>query len=575
MGLIEFSGRSGFRVDGSEAFSNFLLTPLRTAIGETYRILDENSPVQYSVLRTSDAITRLVAGIFSLAILPLTLLGLALAASSQTYNDLANRISAGAARPRPNRSKRPTGPPPPPRPFKNIQTLPIVQYRKPATELDSQTVAERMQQMTVAMHQNFLQVATDNDPTFDHKQFNLDMFRTMQGKGHQTPMDFCLGFSGFNVPRDPQPRVHNPIVMETPEGRFFEICEFGQVKIDVIPVHADGHIDGRSVVPGNAFGRAFRKVGKEIHVFMDGISQGSTLRVNDQVYPYIYGRGASEPSVKLVEGDHIYSSYKYLGRVDADGNIERPSGDPGVLETIPEGGKEQSERLLANLCDKSHKGACQQLTYTNLRVAEELSEPLEAGFVVPNSYSTEYLSALESGEKNALMVFEPDRDPIFNKLVAYFKKEKEVLGLSDKELILRLTSFLIFAFEKTPYSVDQLTVATFGDCLNARTGVCRHRAFFLKAMLDAVGIDSTIIIGGVRGSIPIRMNGEIVGWGWAQDKANSYLTSGHAWNGIEIDEERWLIDPMAERAFPIREVPGEDGKACQRLERYYGLGRAE
>ncbi|MCH9612733.1 MAG: hypothetical protein S4CHLAM102_12300 [Chlamydiia bacterium] len=552
MAIITFRHTGVSAPDEYEVASNLLLGPLSTAIGRTYQINRiEGDYVEYEVGQFAEVIDRVVGALFALVILPATLLGLALMACSSTYGSLLYKINltrAGIAEPAVY-------------PFSgNSRALDLVEFRKDASELSREQVKEKLVDLEKGVNRNPIQMQREDAPKFDHNQFNLDLFRTMHQRGFQTPLDFCLGFSGFNAPSEPMAQVWNPEVVVLPDECFFEFNWDNEVR-----EFSENRLTSR------AFGMAFRKEGNVLYAFLDGISQGMTLRVNEQVYPYLYGKGTKHPSIKLYPGDHLFASRFYLGRVNAAGNLERPSGDPGVLWRIDEEGKVQSEEFLSKLCAKNRDDVPEQLEFTHLRVAAELPGPIERGFVVPNSYSPDYFKALENQKRDVLMMHDPDLDPVFNQVVDYFQNEQREFGFSDSEMVLRVSSFLKYAFTGTPGRVDKLTLATFGDCLNARKGVCRHYAFFLKGILDELKIESTVITGAVRRSIPIWSRDQLVGWAYANEEAGACLSAGHAWNGVVLNGEKWIIDPSAGLAFRIDAVPGEDEEAKKRLRVYYGL----
>jgi hypothetical protein len=94
--LVEFK-KEGNKVDGAEAASNFLLTPLRLACGKTVEVTVAKNPV-FLEQRPVHPITKFFLGLIAVVLFPLTLLGILCSCSSRTHEETCKEYAQSLKR---------------------------------------------------------------------------------------------------------------------------------------------------------------------------------------------------------------------------------------------------------------------------------------------------------------------------------------------------------------------------------------------------------------------------------------------------------------------------------------------
>lgn len=588
---IEFK-KQGQASDCAESTANFLLKPFRLACGKVVTV-KAGSADPFLDQEKIHPIWQACCFIFSLTLwLPFTIAGFLIVACSDTHSTSMNLYQSHL--PTPSTTPRPkTQPHQPSYPSSGDPNFPYVWFKDgylPQTLFRSRDfesikpIGELHEDLNTLRHQwwtsplDHTSSASDHDKAFDlrareHSSTHFELLKYVKRLRPDTPNpldSFWALFSptwSLSKPlRIEGEDIGEPLLLE--EGRAFELENLGR-EIDL--------------TQSEIFCNAIKRIGNQLYLYCDGISQGMGAFVNERFYPSIE-TSRSTPACRLEEGDRIYRKgfqISYVCKVGPNGTLifpprtrQKPHGieqdSPSVI---------QSNQFFREIhhYNADYEQGCpvsdlQQVGY----IPPET--PLEPGFAyyssiiaksrADQSCKHDQLDLFVQDEmENEMIYYHPEQDTTFQQIVEYLEAEFELMDYTEEQKFFRLTTFTATMLDNFAWGRRyQFGVNTngqnffLGEILKGGQGRCRHRALLLKALADNLGLQCGLFTG------ICRTNGRHHSTRW-DDK--------HAWNIAIIDGQRWLVDPNQHRFFPITRgrIPGDTYEEKERVINYYGLGK--
>jgi hypothetical protein len=253
--------------------------------------------------------------------------------------------------------------------------------------------------------------------------------------------------------------------------------------------------------------------------------------VNDKNFPALAGLGIEKPHYSFKEGDVITTlpTYDYNNGYPVDHDILHlfTVGPRGVIFAGKASKAPSSEARAQTLNFNPGK----KLKYTTKENAAEIemSKKLVPGFAFPAIYSE------TSSSRPCSIVVDIDRDPIFRKLVDYFKKEFELLKEQPDLKIFRLAMFAADLDKKGDrYRIDPLKGRNFylGDLVNSGKMNKIHYGLLVKALADQLEIPCGLVVE-------------------FDERAQEYRT----WNVFDMNGEPHVLDSNKMVALSITNPP--------------------
>lgn len=315
------------------------------------------------------------------------------------------------------------------------------------------------------------------------------------------------------------------------------------------------------------WGYFLKKEKGKLFLFADGSSYGESLIINGTPHFMMAGRGQTTPYCELKEGDVITNNYRYVGVVDDLGNIITPSQErQPIARSIDAVMQIEEFHRSIYAPQTSVKGAVKS-KYSNLTHVGIIEDRFSPGFsqISAISKSSKYYTDIDfiDQKDQELLVFDPLKDKTLMQLKDYFEEEFKFYKFSESEKIRRLYLFINAIFQSTATYQFNHHAYLIGDLMHSGQGVCRHRAFALKALCDVLDLPITYISGYINSVVASNL-GAIT--------FPDY--SGHAWCVYEDQEmgQQYLVDPMQGHFIKKQYLEGsKDGTRRFRLKRTFGL----
>lgn len=315
------------------------------------------------------------------------------------------------------------------------------------------------------------------------------------------------------------------------------------------------------------WGYFLKKEKGKLFLFADGSSYGESLYINGTPHFMMAGRGQNTPYCELKEGDIITTNCRYVGVVDNLGNIITPSLERQPIARSMDAVMQIEEFHRSIYAPHTSVKGAVKSKYSNLTHVGILEKQFAPGFsqISAISKSPKYYTDIDFiGQKGQeLLVFDPLKDKTLMQLKDYFEEEFKFYRFSESEKITRLYLFINAIFQSTATYQFNHHAYLIGDLMHSGQGVCRHRAFALKALCDVLDLPITYISGYINSVVASNL-GTIT--------FPDY--SGHAWCVYEDQEmgQQYLVDPMQGHFIKKHYLAGaKDGTRRFRLKRAFGL----
>lgn len=280
----------------------------------------------------------------------------------------------------------------------------------------------------------------------------------------------------------------------------------------------------------------------QIFLFLDGVTVGLALNVNDQHFPYKEAEGLERARYVFKEGDKVSDAFnKHLFTIGKNATIYYPNGEMyKEIELTGEG---------ATHSDEFESRLLQSATTQKPAI---LNFPLKPGFFFRP------LIGIKS-KKNFmdLLVIDMAQDPLLQRLIEYMKAEFQMFNYNFQEKLTRIALFTEDLFCKKDYSTIGLfnnsQKSLFGNCL--RGGAANHliRSMLIKFLSDQLDLPSILFA-----------NHVVFPEGGGQ-------TEIHSWVVFQFEEKYWLLDSEKHTLFDIENCPGETEATQEELFQFYGL----
>lgn len=518
----------------------FLTKPLVIACGREVFVTSSASDLTFQSAEKRAIITRIFFAFVAIAILPLTLIGLALTACSKSHSHYLNQETTVKPIKKPaaeteNKattttttatstaktkavadtakvSKQETGP-------VNLTKIatPIISendltdsqagWENGVTDTDH---TKAVNKLINKWSRSVIEEQTDKEIQKSISQFNTMLFAEFKkdakkGKEVEIPRDF-LGALRFRVMQDPMPISDKAETLE--EGFYYIISKEDKLVKETDP----------EVLKNEA---AFRYQNGNIEMFK-AESRRAYLNVNGKSLPFKEGKGIDQPYYIFKEGDIVTGGNKFVRHDNVSFQVDieyfftvGPNGT--ILHGRPsfEPSKEAQQQTL-------NFNSGETVKFTTLKDAVEVENKLLQGFAFPSS-------------EDPLIVIDIDHDPIFKKLVDYFKYE-----LKNAPEDLKIFRLAMFAADLEKMGdnyepIDDEQTYYLGDIVDSGKLDKKYNGLLVKALADQLDIPCTLVVQEVqKGS----------------DKP-TYKT----WNVIYVGNQPHVLDSGKMVLLPIRTPP--------------------
>jgi hypothetical protein len=543
IGLVSFNydenlHKDAVKLDSIGNLGAFLCKPLAIACGREVSVSSSESGLTFLPAEKRSAIQRIFFGFVAIALLPLTLIGLLLLGCSKAHSSTYGLYSKNSVKPATgsetedktdaialstangkiagtNSTSNAAAP-------KKI-TTPIV------TEADliasganwadkvslGSNLPEALKKLKDAWTRSLAEEAKDKQLHASIAKFNDEAFASMKkaNPSLENPRDFLHALN-HQVMWSPIPVSDKKFEME--EGSYYRLDG---------PMNLTKITDSKELQDEYVFKYENGRIG----IF---VPKGGELdiTVNSKAFPKKEGNGTDQPYYLFNEGDVIFKSpekereqpknrtadiYKtnYLFTVGAKGSIAW-GRQPVVTKT-----ERQDDTLYFDSGDS--------LKYTSKKNTAEVeaSKKLVPGFVFPEK------DADKVDETGFTIVVDMEHDPIFKKLVEYFRKELELYKDQPELQIFRLAMFAADMNKSCTTRLGNLKgIFYLGDVVGSGLMDQRHCGLLVKALADQLNISCGLV---------------------AEKKVEFGINKFPTWNVFDINGELHVLDSNSMVAISI------------------------
>lgn len=351
-------------------------------------------------------------------------------------------------------------------------------------------------------------------------------YRFMNDTNGETPLDFIWSYRHCAM-ENPIPIIDEPATFEPINDQFYTFTIYpGQQVATGCPLRLPGN-EGDAVAEGESFGSAIKRIDNKLYLYLDGISRGIATLVNGNIYePALAMTGQR---LELKEGDLLAEggiNQRFLFQVGPNGTVKYPDPD----NKHPSQPHQQSTNFFT-LIQNGH--------------IARLEDPIQNGFRFT-------ASADQQNSPQDFIVVDKDKDVVLKKLINYLENEFAKNQYTELQKHARLATLVCALFNQTLYmhAIDRDYLL--GEFVRGGRGVCRHRALLYKVLADELALKATLCAGILFDRNCFKNN---LFSGHSIPKTQN---AGHAWIEAQINEEKWIIDPMNMQAFPKTAVPKHD-----------------
>lgn len=595
--------------DTAETIGSFLSKPLILACGQEVKVTPSTSGLTFLTEEKRDSIQRIFFGLLAVALFPLTIIGLIATNFSTTHAATHKAFLKPTIKPiSENKAKTEEGKNSPAettaskvdslikpgtnnkkpqvtsttattiqQPNKKIDTPIVTELKAPADWVSgikekyaSGMIATEVHRINDLWCVNLWEKGRTSQE-FDKleeeiKNHNEKAFAFMKEeaakKGNnsfETPRDILWGLQGKSLD---EPIAISESTVKLEEGCFYDFNHKGEV----------AKSDLNKDFP---FKKALKYEKGQLGIFWPKY-QGTSFTISGK-YLDSSGGGEDQPVYIFKEGDVLVSGDSYKFTVGANGTLLSLQDGKRYPPKFEFAACKQSYDFEDNATKPTNqKQFDPHRSWTRRKDASVITlyEKLKPGFEYPTKcvkkdQQMDLFPKTEKDDKPSRIVVDIEKDPIFKKIVEYFKAEfaSNFTSKDSPHLkVLRLALFAAYVANKRKDDYSETHQNYYlGDVLNSGRWRKQDNPLLVKALADQLGIDCALFL------VVDKYDGSNKLWNLVY-KVREVQTDFGGQPTTQIDTYDYIVDADLMMAFDDAGVPGENIQNRKNAREFYGFG---
>lgn len=409
--------------------------------------------------------------------------------------------------------------------------------------------------------------------------YTKEKVQEFEKKQIETPRDILWGLQGRKIGK---PIPISDCTTQLKEGVFHDITQmaWSYVNRELFQEMKDLTLL-RKYISETCYAVKYEKGKVELFTTYN-VMVGNAIMVNGRSLHSVEGVGPERPFYCFKEGDVVCLGGNYAFTVGANGVLSHSDGkryDPKHKASSE--ASTQTYTFESNALTPANERGMGNV-YTTIKEATEIgmNEKLLPGFVYPETivkkdpYSLLDISLGRDAsgfikvdkpkdEDGYRIIVDIDHDPIFKRIVEYFKAEfaTSFHNHSDKKLD-RLALFAAYVADKSEYPPIMNQNFYLGDMLNSGKWSKRNNALLVKALADQLDIPCALVAE--------RDGNRVTSWNVVDIETTCHsIVDGKPETSQE--SRRYVVDANEMTTFWFRDVPGRTKGMQGNLRNYYGI----
>jgi hypothetical protein len=277
---------------------------------------------------------------------------------------------------------------------------------------------------------------------------------------------------------------------------------------------------------------------------------GCSVSVNGKKLSCERGGGSQQSVYNFSEGDVVSMNGKYLFTVGAKG-VLRLSGEKRMHKSSDFEGLADRTRFKSDAVENPENRFSKTVyvkpnQYTKWAVEVGIQKKLVPGFEYPEEFISrdDSLDVGREDKDGIIILADINNDPVFKKIVDYFKKEFELFSHSSK--MLRLALFAEYVSSKKDHYDSMNQNYYLGEIINSGRWKRKNSPLLIKALADQLGLQCALIS---RGGVGYH----------------------ESWNIFYEDGEFYVLIPSNLTMSKVDQFPGSEPEFQNNWTIFYGL----